>query len=166
LANLARAWRNAADAVALAASYGYALVFLFTLYEVVARYVLRSPTAWTMEVCILLAGVHYLVSGFSALARDQHIRVDALVSVLPRRVRRALEWLEWVIVAGVGVALGWWAGRQAWVAINGFERSGTQLNWPLPVILKTLVAIVLLAVAVTAVVNLADRLPRERDDGA
>lgn len=166
MANLARAWRKAADAVALAASYGYALVFLLTLYEVVARYLLRSPTSWTMEVCILLAGVHYLVSGFSALARDQHIRVDALVSILPARVRRGLAWLEWTIVAGICVVLGWWAGRQAWVAIDGFERSGSQLNWPLPVILKTLVALVLLAMAVTAVLNLADRLPRERDDGA
>jgi hypothetical protein len=62
--------------------------------------------------------------------------------------------------------LGWWGCRQAWVAIEGFERSGTQLNWPLPVELKTLVAAVLLAMVVTALANLADRPRRGSGDVA
>jgi TRAP-type C4-dicarboxylate transport system permease small subunit len=162
----ARGWRRTADTLALASSYGYALVFLLTLYEVFSRYVLRSPTSWTVEVCILLAAIHYLVGGVSALARDKHIRVDALTSQLPASWRRRLEQLEWLLVAAVCGVLGWWACRQAWVAIEGFERSGTQLNWPLPVVLKTLVAAVLLAMVVSALANLADRPRRGGGDVA
>lgn len=154
--NFALRFRSAADAASIATSYGYGLVFALTLYEVFARYVLKRPTSWTMEVCILLAGVHYLVSGISALARDQHIRVDALTNILPQPARTAFAVVEWAVVALVCCVLGWWAIEQAWVAIAGFERSGTQMNWPLPVILKSLVAFVLLAMAAAALVNLAD----------
>jgi len=157
LEKIAADWRRLIQAADTAASYGYAVVFALTLYEVFARYVLRQPTSWTMEICVLLAGIHYLISGASTQATGQHIRVDALTQMLPPAVRQVLGVLELVVIAVVCSALCWWAFQQAQVAVVGLERSGTQLNWPLPAILKAFVAIVLATIACSAILRLVTK---------
>ena len=44
-------------------SYGYAVVAILTFGEVCARYLFDSPTQWTIEVVILIAALHYIISG-------------------------------------------------------------------------------------------------------
>lgn len=156
--------RRATSTLGTACSYAYVVVFAVTIYEVFARYVLGRPTSWSIEVCALLAAVHYLVSGLQAQADDSHIRVDTLTSMVPSRVRRMLVAFQRLVVAAICAVLGYFAIRQAATALEGMERSGTQLNWPVPTFLKALVAVVLVALAVLAIVQLVQRRPEERHD--
>ena len=87
----ARAYRGLlhAGAVGAALLLG-ALAFLVTA-DVVARNVGWGTLPWILEVseyCLPLAT--FLVAPW-LLARGEHVRVDALVTLLPRRLARALE---------------------------------------------------------------------------
>jgi TRAP-type C4-dicarboxylate transport system permease small subunit len=154
--------QRATSTLGTACSYAYVVVFVVTLYEVFARYVFGRPTSWSIEVCSLLAAVHYLVSALQAQASDSHIRVDTLTALASVRVRRMLVAFQRLVVAAICAVLGFFAIRQAATALQGMERSGTQLNWPVPTFLKALVAIVLVLLAIMAIVQLMQRRPDDR----
>ena len=154
LADVLRRWTGR---IATFASYGYVGVVVLTAYEVVARYVLQRPTYWSMEICVLLAALHYLVSGVEAQGNRTHIRVDFAVNMLPEAARRVCARLRQLIMLATCALLGYAGWLQAATAISGLERSGSQLNWPVPTVLKTLVAIVLTVMSLVAIVQLASR---------
>lgn len=47
-------------------------------YEVFARYVLRSPTAWAFDASYILYGTLFIMAGAYALSRNAHVRGDFL----------------------------------------------------------------------------------------
>jgi C4-dicarboxylate transporter DctM subunit len=59
--------------------------------QVVARHVMRQPIPWTEEVARLLLVWLMCVGGILALRYAQHPRVTALVRLLPRDRRRAVD---------------------------------------------------------------------------
>ena len=67
------------------------LLMLIICYEVVMRYLFRSPTGWVIEACeyallyITFLGAPWL------LKQDGHIRVDILFAFLNRKVSRILN---------------------------------------------------------------------------
>lgn len=66
--------------------------FIYT-YEVIARYLLNSPTNWAHESMFLMFGMQYLLAGAYALREDGHVRVDVLYTRLSPLLRAALDLL-------------------------------------------------------------------------
>lgn len=60
-------------------------------YEVVARYIFKSPTIWVTEACFLLFGMQYLLSGAFALHHGSHVRVDVIYIKLSERGRAGMD---------------------------------------------------------------------------
>jgi TRAP-type mannitol/chloroaromatic compound transport system permease small subunit len=48
------------------------------VYEVIARYILKSPTIWSYEVTYFLYGTHFLIGAAYTLQIKGHIRIDVL----------------------------------------------------------------------------------------
>lgn len=142
--------RRLGDAV----SYVYAAVAILTFGEVCARYLFNAPTQWTIEIVILLASAHYMISGPQAYASQTHIRITILYDRLPAPFQRALTVVERLAVAAVCASVGWWALRQAQSAIAIGERSGSNLNTPSPMILKVVLVIALALFAAQALAHL------------
>lgn len=65
-------------------------LILLLLLEVCLRYFLNSPTAWISETTQYLFGICFLTGGAYTLLHKGHVRVDILVSLLPRRTRYML----------------------------------------------------------------------------
>ena len=149
--------------VGVALSYVYALVAILTFVEVCRRYFFNAPSQWSIEVVILLAALHYIMSGAQAYANDTHIRITVVYDRLPARVRWVMRLLERVLVATVAGIVAVWAYRQADFAIEIGERSGSNWNTPSPMILKAVVFVGLVMIVLQAIEHLIRDL-RRRDD--
>jgi len=82
-----------------------AALVLITLLNVVTRYLTEQSLAWTEEISIVLMVVMTLAGAAAAMARDAHIRIEALYdSGTPAR-RRRLRMLSAAVTALVFVVL-------------------------------------------------------------
>lgn len=68
------------------------------VYEVVARYILRSPTIWSYEVTYFLYGSHFLIGAAYVLLIRGHIRIDVLYMHLSPRGRAMIDLLGYLIL--------------------------------------------------------------------
>jgi TRAP-type C4-dicarboxylate transport system permease small subunit len=137
----------------LALLLGRAAAFVFvaaaavTVYEVGARYLFSAPTNWAHETTTTLCAVGFALGGAYAFARNEHIRITALVDRWrpgPRRVMEIVGLLLGVVYLG---GLGYAAWGQAAEAVWRFDMNGwaPELtpgppNWPLPAIVRAALA--------------------------
>ncbi|HYR70071.1 MAG TPA: TRAP transporter small permease [Candidatus Acidoferrum sp.] len=87
----ARAYRGLLHAGAVAAALLLGVLALLVTADVVARNLGWGTLPWILEVseyCLPLAT--FLVAPW-LLSRSEHVRVDVLLTMLPRRVARALD---------------------------------------------------------------------------
>ena len=145
-------------------AYGYAIVFVLTLGEVVARYAFNSPTPWTLEIALIFAGLHYILSGPQASADGSHIRITTFIELLPPAGTRFCLVLAQVVALLASCLVCYWATRQAAFALDLMEKSGTSLNTPLPTILKVALAVSFALMALQALVALRALLGRKDSD--
>ncbi|MBM6596698.1 TRAP transporter small permease subunit [Microvirga pudoricolor] len=117
-------------------SYGYIIVFLLTFYEVLARYLLNAPTQYTLEITLILAGLHYLLCGPQVSADNGHIAVTTITDHLSPRWQERLRRVGLAVSLACCLILIWASWNQAAFAIEVNEHSGTIFNSPLPIILK------------------------------
>nr|WP_246505009.1 TRAP transporter small permease [Microvirga antarctica] len=128
-----------------------------TFYEVVARYVFNAPTQYTLEISLILAGLHYILCGPQVSADEGHIAVTTLTDRLSPR------WQVYTHKFGLAVSLVsclilvWASWNQAAFAIDVNEHSGTVFNTPLPVILKVALVIALALMSLQAFVFLVGK---------
>ncbi|HCL86596.1 TRAP transporter small permease [Pulveribacter sp.] len=76
-----------------------ALLALITFTNVIVRYFTDSSFAWTEEFSVFLMIMLALVGGSSAVARDQHIRIEFFCSAGTAARRRRLAQLGALLVA-------------------------------------------------------------------
>ena len=70
----------------------WTLIAVFVLsFEVLARYVLNSPTNWAHESMFLMFGMQYLLVGGYCLREKAHVRVDLLYSRLAPRQQAMID---------------------------------------------------------------------------
>ena len=68
----------------LSAAFGKTFAWLILLmtfgvsYEVFVRYVLNSPTPWSLDVSFIMYGTLFMMGGAYTLSRDGHVRGDFL----------------------------------------------------------------------------------------
>lgn len=99
-------------------------------YEVLARYFFIRPTIWAAELsqaCLIWGS---LIAAPWALRERRHIRITALIGLLPRRGRLVADLFAMLAVAvfsGAVLAYGWW------IFFDSFERgrtTGSMLDLP------------------------------------
>lgn len=126
------------------AAYGFGIIVVMMVVEVVARYGFNAPTFWAHEIAGLLGAVAFLFGGAFCMAERGHMRISVVADKLPRKPRLALEGLGHlcgiVFLGGLAVS-GWNIAQRAafrympdgtWFP----ERSGTSWNTPVPAYLK------------------------------
>lgn len=139
----------------------FAIIVLVTLWEVIVRYFLRSPTVWANELALMVAGIGYLFAGVYAMQRREHIRITPVYDLAPPRLRRLLDLvaLLCVLTFAVGLVIGGWPS--AWRSLSTWEGFGTAWDPPIPALLKPLILLTTTLIAVQAVSNfLVDRPER------
>lgn len=125
-------------------------MFASFILQIVFRYVMNLPVAWTDEVCTLvwLWGILWAASFVNGNRED--IRFDMLYSHLPRPMRRACT----VLASGAVVLLLAGSLPAAWsyVSFMKVERTASfqiPLNWAFSIYLVFVVAMVVRHAAIT-----------------
>lgn len=154
--------------VGAAASWLYLLVVVITAYEVTMRYLLNAPTLWVHEVSIALAATCFVIGGPLVHQDRHHITISFVydrMNPLTRRWARALGSLLTLVFCGF---LAMATIVQAGLALKVMEKTGTALNWPIPVYLKTLFAVCAVVMTLQSLLHLARDIAvlRDRAGGA
>lgn len=124
-----------------AASWLYLAVVVITAYEVTMRYLLNAPTLWVHELSVALAATCFVIGGPYVHQDRHHITISVVYDRMgpaTRRWARALGSLLTLVFCGFLVIATF---VQAGLALKVMEKTGTALNWPIPVYLKTLFAV-------------------------
>lgn len=133
------AWLN--QRIGSAVSWLYMVVVAITAYEVGMRYLFNAPTLWVHELSVALAATCFVLGGPYVHQERRHIAISFLyerMSPGPKRWARLAGSVLALLFCG---ALAWAAGVQSLLALKVMESTGTALNWPIPVYLKTLFAV-------------------------
>lgn len=108
-----------------------AVMFAAFILQVVFRYVLNLPLAWTEEVCTL-AWIWGITWGASFVMRNRDdMRFDLIISLLPHSVRRSLTMISsslLVLIFGLSLPASW-----SYISFMKVERSAS-LGIPLNVV--------------------------------
>ncbi|MBA4207046.1 TRAP transporter small permease subunit [Pannonibacter phragmitetus] len=138
------------------------VIVAITLYEVAARYLFGSPTAWVNEMALFLSALVYLVAGVYVMALDDHLRISVIYDAVPRPVRRVFDIITLAATLVFCGGLAYFGAPTAWRALVTFERFGTAWNPPIPAIVKPFVVVAAALMAVLAIINFlrASRHPR------
>lgn len=156
------------------ASYGFAVIVLMMVYEVVARYGFGAPTFWAHEIAGLLGAIAFLIGGSYCMIDGSHMRVTALSDRMPPAIRRLAD----ILALGCGTIYlsalaysGWLISQRslfrfmpdgAWFP----ERSGSSWNTPLPAFIKFALfvgAVLFLAVVLKQLVQRLRGQPLDHD---
>jgi TRAP-type mannitol/chloroaromatic compound transport system permease small subunit len=76
------------------------LILVLTLgisYEVLVRYVLRSPTTWAFDFSYINYGALFLMAGAYTLSRNGHVRADVLYRFWKPRTQASMDLLLYII---------------------------------------------------------------------
>jgi C4-dicarboxylate transporter DctM subunit len=104
---------------------------LIVTYEVIMRYIFRSPTTWVLEISIYLSLASVFLAGGNAMRLKKHIQVDAVTSRLSSRDQSLFQ-LICLTLSLIYCAVFTWKGAE--IAIRSYltgEVSQTVLNTPM-----------------------------------
>lgn len=92
-----RVIRRAAEALTVAMVAG---LFISVVYQVVTRYLLGAPVAWTMEVASILWLWIIFFAGALLVPDEEQIRVDMLYFAVPGWLRKVFAGVSAVVAGG------------------------------------------------------------------
>lgn len=97
------------------------LILLMTFgvsYEVFVRYVLNSPTSWSLDVSFIMYGTLFMIGGAYTLSRGGHVRGDFVYRLWPVRVQGAVDFVLYLLFFFPGVTAlilsGWKYAARSW----------------------------------------------------
>jgi len=97
------------------------LILLMTLgvsYEVFVRYVLNSPTPWSLDVSFIMYGTLFMMGGAYTLSRNGHVRGDFLYRLWKPRVQATVDLVLYFVFFFPGilalVLAGWKYSSRSW----------------------------------------------------
>lgn len=106
-------------------------ILVILLYQVFARYILKAPAFWTSDISLYIFGAIGVMSGAYLLKNHQHIKVDLIYSMYPKRVRAFVDCMIYLIVAAWCINLMVYGFSYALEAFRTGERSISALHAPL-----------------------------------
>lgn len=117
--------------------FGWCIVGLTAVvgFDVLMRYLFRSPTSWAFDAAYMLYGTLFMMAGAYTLSRGGHVRGDMFYREWPVRRQAAVDLLLYFVFFMPGIlALVWsgWTYAETARALN--ERSssspGGPIIWP------------------------------------
>ncbi|HRL21843.1 MAG TPA: TRAP transporter small permease subunit [Alcaligenes sp.] len=100
------------------------------LFEVTSRYVFNAPTAWGMELAVLLFGPYFLLGGPYLMHIGGHVNLDIVrrrLSPVPGRILDSVNFLVIILFCGILLYYSWP------LALQSFEyRETTFSGWNPP----------------------------------
>jgi TRAP-type transport system small permease protein len=89
-----------------------AALVLITFLTVIYRYVIQSSLPWTYEVLLGLLVYLTFFSGYLALRKGAHLRIDVLVCRLPRPGQLVVYLINQALIIGVALVMLIWGAQQ------------------------------------------------------
>jgi TRAP-type mannitol/chloroaromatic compound transport system permease small subunit len=86
------------------------LLTLIVCYDVLARYVINSPTQWGFDLAYILYGCLFMMAGAYTLSRNGHVRADMLYRTLSPRTQASVDIVLYFLFFVPGVAALVYAG--------------------------------------------------------
>ena len=114
-----------------AVSFFIFLLALIVGYEVVARYLFRSPTLWVHEISAMFFGTFIIIGGAYTALRGGHVNMDLVHKALGTRARALLDILTFSLALAFLAVLLWKGGATAWKSIKTLEHASTQWGPPI-----------------------------------
>jgi len=109
---------------ALSAAFGKAFAWLIVLmavgtgYEVFVRYVLNSPTSWSLDVSFIMYGTLFMMGGAYTLSRGGHVRGDFLYRLWQPRTQAKVDLVLYIFFFFPGITAlilsGWKYASRSW----------------------------------------------------
>jgi TRAP-type mannitol/chloroaromatic compound transport system permease small subunit len=143
-------------------SWVFLVAVILTAWEVLLRYGFNSPTIWVHDLVIALSALAFIFGGAYALQRQEHIRISSVYDHLSPLWRHVCDLLNALAIIVFMAAFGWAAWHQALTAIEFGETSGRAWDVPIPVVLKTALALGVTLMILQAIVNLVRALRNGR----
>lgn len=94
-------------------------------YEVIARYVLNSPTIWVHELSGMLFGTYIVLGAAYILSIKGHVNMDLVYNRLSRRQQAFIDIITFGVFAAFCVALIFKGGERALYSIKIMEHSSS-----------------------------------------
>ena len=143
-------------------SYLFIVVVAISAYEVIMRYAFAAPTLWVHELAVALAATCFVIGGPVVHQRRQHITISVIYDRLGPRAQRVARALASLLTLVFCVLLTYAAVRMVGPALRSGETTGTAINWPIPVYLKTLFLAAAAAMALQSLAHLVADIRRLR----
>lgn len=110
--------------------------FIFLLacivgYEVIARYLFKSPTLWVHETSAMFFGTFIIIGGAYTALSGGHVNMDLLHKALGTRTRAFVDILTFSLALAFLGALVWKGGASAWKSVKTLEHASTQWGPPI-----------------------------------
>lgn len=140
------------------------IAMAISVFEVVMRYGLDSPTSWVHETVVMLVAVSFALGGPAALASNKHIRVRVLYDNAGPRFKLWLDRFNDLVTLGFCLAMTYAAYVMFWASSHNplgewsLERSGTSWNPPFPALVKGVIFLALLIMTIQALIHLGQSL--------
>ena len=77
------------------------------IWEIARRYIFSAPTTWAHELSTMLYGSSFIIAGAYTLLHRQHVRMDAIYRLFPRRVRAVLDCVTGLLAISLLVLFLW-----------------------------------------------------------
>lgn len=106
------------------------VMILATLAQVVFRYVIAAPLPWSEELARYCFIWIVFLGGAVGLSRGIHLGVDLFVNMLPIKMKRGLDALTTVLIAGFSATIIY--ASIPVIEMNMLQRSpslGLQMSW-------------------------------------
>jgi TRAP-type C4-dicarboxylate transport system permease small subunit len=131
-------------------------------YEVVARYFFNAPTIWSHELSVMLCAMAFLLGGPYVHEHRNHIVISVAAERFSPHWRLRANGLVSLLTLVFFMVLSYATAQQAAESIRYMEQSGTALNLPIPVAIKSLFAIVAAFMTLQSLLQLIGDLKRLR----
>lgn len=118
----------------------FLVVVVMIGYEVIARYFFNAPTLWSHELSVMLCAMAFLLGGPYVHQHRSHIIISVAMERFSPIWRSRANVLVALLTLFFFSALTYATTLQAFESIAVMEQSGTALNWPIPVFVKSLFA--------------------------
>ncbi|OKH88141.1 TRAP transporter small permease subunit [Thalassospira sp. TSL5-1] len=124
-----------------------------TFYEVVARYIFKSPTIWANELALWLSAIVFLAAGLYAMQRQQHLRITVLYDASPSWLQRIFDLITLICTLTFCLGVAWFGAPSSWNALINWEPYGSAWNPPIPATVKPAIVITAALMAIYAVIH-------------
>ncbi|MAK63863.1 MAG: TRAP transporter permease DctQ [Maricaulis sp.] len=144
---LAHLLRLASRSLLIAGAIGLTVMTAIIGWQVFARYVLNASPSWSEQASLVLMIWYVSFAAAAGVKEGFHIRISALVNVLPAGPQKLINIGAQLVVALVGVAMAVWGGElitRTWehvIPTLGIPRGAAYLPLPVSGALITLFAL-------------------------